>query len=300
MRGLIFTALAVLFCNVVHAGHFPSPSDGLLKHLSDKPPISLLNQQVNVRIPPEASAEARETLLIKSVSIFSLSKNHEPSSMGRRLKNLQKIALGNCPSLAQGMVERFSETNHSASGRNVIATSAIGIEGWERIAFLKGPFGQFDNCRDLDIVGWRETVVLKEKADSDLFIRLDSREITGQASEVSSQLPFGSQVGALYETGSRYPETPSRYSQNDGPDGDDALGVNPLKTAAPRKREPFFPVFGLGAATFLTGMFVGIHIYNRGSRTAGWHRYLLHCGAALIVGLCSFSFAFGFPWAAFF
>jgi hypothetical protein len=29
------------------------------------------------------------------------------------------------------------------------------------------------------------------------------------------------------------------------------------------KRDPFLPVFGLGAMTFLTGMFAGVHIHNR-------------------------------------
>lgn len=118
--------------------------------------------------------------------------------------------------------------------------------------------------------------------------------------EISAQLASGSFLSPLDQGVSGSPEFPSRYSEDDSEQRNDALSIKPGVSLAPGERRPFLPVFGLGAVTFLAGMFAGNYIYDRGSRAVGWYRYLLRCTAVLIVGLGSFSFAFGFPWAAIF
>lgn len=62
----------------------------------------------------------------------------------------------------------------------------------------------------------------------------------------------------------------------------------------------FFPVFVLGAVTFLAAMFASVNIYYRSERIGGWGRHALKGLALVCATLGSFSFAFGFPWAAFF
>jgi len=71
-------------------------------------------------------------------------------------------------------------------------------------------------------------------------------------------------------------------------------------TATPSKVAPFLPVFGAGALTFLAGMLAGKYIYDRSDRRSGWRNVVLRICAFAVIGLGSFSFVFGFPWAAFF
>lgn len=68
---------------------------------------------------------------------------------------------------------------------------------------------------------------------------------------------------------------------------------------------PFLPVFGLGALTFFVCMFASIHMHDWGQRLVlkpkwKWRGHAVKAGAFFVILLGSFSFAFGWPWAAFF
>lgn len=117
---------------------------------------------------------------------------------------------------------------------------------------------------------------------------------------VGAQLAFRACLGPSNESPCGPPKKSGGESQNYREDRDHSLGVNPSYALTPHVGGPFLPVFGLGALTFIFGMFAGGYVYDRGSLAVGWNRYLLRILAGLIIGLAGFSFAFGFPWAAFF
>ena len=103
----------------------------------------------------------------------------------------------------------------------------------------------------------------------------------GFNNEIGAQLTSGSGLSAFHEGVSSSPQLPSRYAENDSKQSDDPLRVNPRISFAPRESRPFLPVFGLGAMTFLAGMFAGVYIDDRGARAVGWYRYLLRSAAVL-------------------
>lgn len=140
---------------------------------------------------------------------------------------------------------------------------------------------------------------------SEFRLPILSRDFAIFGKDIGPELPARSILSALNEPVGGPPELPgsqakntSNQPQDDGEGGDYALSVDPFKRAAPRKRAPFLPVFGAGALTFLASMFGGVYVYERGGRLRGWRQQMLKALACLLFVLGSFSFVFGFPWAA--
>ena len=167
------------------------------------------------------------------------------------------------------------------------------------------------NPRDESSCSCRAGIFPRDK-DSPFAVDVETTQIYRIQENISPQLTLASVFGPLNEIISRSPQLPSsdaeyasRESEDHGPNSDNAFGIEPFKAATPRKRAPFFPVFGLGTLTFLASMLGGIYIYRRGDwplrhPKRKWRGRLLKGAALILFALGSFSFVFGFPWAALF
>jgi hypothetical protein len=182
----------------------------------------------------------------------------------------------------------------------------------------RSEFGSGDISIDRYVIGWRLSKV-SNFDDKKVFVNQPVRcQVSGRVvlffevlafegeaihAYVSPQLAALSSFGPLYEGASSPPQKAGGRAKNDSPNGNDALGADPFQASTPSKRAPFFPVFGLGAVTFLISMFAGYYVDDWGRRLGDkpkwkWGGRLLRACAVLIAVLGSFSFAFGFPWAA--
>jgi hypothetical protein len=103
-----------------------------------------------------------------------------------------------------------------------------------------------------DAIGWRLTNISygEIRGKSSALSEVIERDRLNQ--NVSPQLSFGGIFRASYEPVSGAPQSPSRNTQNasreaqnDGPNGDDALRINPFEAATPNNEPHSFQSLGL-------------------------------------------------------
>jgi hypothetical protein len=172
---------------------------------------------------------------------------------------------------------------------------------WECESIWLGVWKDIEIKNVVKFAGRRLAMVFQDEGYlSEPLFPIGAGNLCGSDGNVCPQLSAGGIISSPYEGTGGPPQKAGSYAQNDGENGNSSFGVEPNIRLAPTVREPFLPVFGLGAMTFLTSMFGSVYVYDRGRRRAGWRGRLLRSFAVLIVGLGSFSFVFGFPWTTFF